>query len=257
MLNRTDRRQGLTLLELVVVLVILVALAGILVPLLPSMVSRAHTATHATNIVEIDKAVEAFNMLNHGYSDNLDSLLTGANVYANLPSNGSGTCGGELTAGTITADDLAALNSSGLTTIWTLDPTSDGTQDLLNAPYGTSTSGTALAAGNGAVLNQTAAQRLYNEPATGSSAKYVVFGFGSKASIVGHGIPESPVHFADDPGTAGNPTLTYARFGLVFRVENTAGKTLETAQFVGAVAFHPDHVSGGDAGIAEYNALNH
>ena len=149
------------------------------------------------------------------------------------------------------------MNSAGLTTVWTPNQTSGGTQDLLNSPYGTTATGTTLAAAtNVAVLSAAAAQRLYNEPTT-SSAVYVVFGLGSKAAIVGHGIPEAPVHFADDPGDVGNPTLTYARFGLVFRVTNTAGKDLEVAQFVGAVAFHPNHVSSGDAAISEYNALNH
>jgi len=77
MRNQVKNRKGLTMIELVVVLTILVALAGIVVPLLPSMVSHAHTAAHATNVVEIDKIVEAYNMLNHGYPDNLDSLVAG------------------------------------------------------------------------------------------------------------------------------------------------------------------------------------
>jgi len=164
-------------------------------------------------------------------------------------------------AGTITATELTALNNAGIFNVWTLDPTTGGTQQLLTAPYGTTTTGTALTASAVAVLSPTAATTIYNEPTattgTGTvAAKYVVFGLGAKASIVGNGVPESPVHFADDPGDLGNPQLTYARYGLVFRVTNTVGRTLTTAQFVGAVAFHPDHVSSGDAGLAEAAGLN-
>ena len=216
--------------------------------------------------MEIDKVVEAYNMLNHGYPDNLDSLAGSANgVYVNLPATTGGTasagpCGGDLIGGTLTTAEVTALNNAGIANVWSPDTTHDGTQQLLTSPYGGVTTGTALAAGPAAVLAGTTAnpamQTLYNEPATGSNAKYVVFGFGSKASIVGNGVPESPVHFADDPGDLGNPQLTYARYGLVFRVTNTAGRTLDSAQFVGAVAFHPDHVSSGDAGLAEAAHLN-
>jgi len=262
-------RRGLTLMELVIVMVVLIGLAGMVVPMLPSMVTRAHTSSHATNVGEIIKLVETFSALNNSYPDNLDNLVaTGGGSGAlnpNLP--GAGTagvltqptagwttpCGGEVIAGVLTAPQIAALNAVGLTTVWPVDATTGGTQDLVNAPYGAAAAGAAIGADT-AVLSGTAAQRLYNEP-TSSSATYAVFGFGSKASIVGHGVPEAPVHFSDEPGDLSNASLTYARYGLVFRVTDTAGRTLNRAQFVGALAFHADEVSGAAAAVAEYSAI--
>jgi hypothetical protein len=171
---------------------------------------------------------------------------------------------GSLTVGS--SDVAATLKAAGIYNVLTPDPTADGTQALLDSPYGSGvTNPEAAASGVSApvsgstkvaVLSQTAAGRLYND-STSPQGAYVVFGVGSGTAIVGHGIAEAPVHYADDAGDLGNPQLTYARFGVVFRVTNPAGTALDTAQFVGAVAFHPDHVSNGDAGIAESSSLNH
>ena len=120
MSRKSKNRQGLTLLELVVVLVILVALAGILVPLLPGMLGRAHTAEHGTNVTEINKAVEAFNLINRSYPDGLDQLT----AYAVIPganAGGTNACNGELVDVTLTATDVAALNAAGVINVWTLD----------------------------------------------------------------------------------------------------------------------------------------
>ena len=68
------------------------------------------------------------------------------------------------------------------------------------------------------------------------------------------GIPESPLHFSDEKGRAGDPTKTYARFGLVFRVADTAGVSLETAQFVGTVALHEAGITNANDAAAEYHA---
>jgi prepilin-type N-terminal cleavage/methylation domain-containing protein len=243
-------RKGLTLLELVVVLVILVALAGILVPLLPGMLGRAHTAEHATNVSEINKAVEAFNMINRGYPDNLDQLT----AYAVMPGANAGAtnaCGGELVDVTLTADTLAALNAAGLNHVYTLDTTDP---NLVQAPY-TGAAAALTATSKVAGLSETAAGRLYNDATAGT---YVVFGFGPGCEMIGKpgGIPESPLHFGDGRGASGDPTRTYARFGLVFRVTDTAGAALRTAQFVGAVALHEAAVTNANDAAAEYHLQN-
>lgn len=245
------KRSGLTLLELIVVLVILVAVAGIAVPLLPGMIGRAHTAEHSTNISEINKIVETFNLLNRAYPDNLDQLT----AWAVLPGDGTatGTCGGNLASVTLTASDVAALSNAGITKVYTLSTAAD--RDLVSAPY-TSTTPTALAAGAVAGLSDAAKLRLYNDASTGATgSKYAVFGLGNGCELIGKtgGMPEAPLHFSDEKGTGGDPTRTYARFGLVFRVADTTGVSLETAQFVGTVALHEDDVTNSNDAAAEYH----
>ena len=132
MSRKSKNRQGLTLLELVVVLVILVALAGILVPLLPGMLGRAHTAEHGTNVTEINKAVEAFNLINRSYPDGLDQLT----AYAVIPganAGGTNACSGELVNVTLTATDVAALNAAGVINVYPLDTAA--TRELVTSPY--------------------------------------------------------------------------------------------------------------------------
>jgi type II secretory pathway pseudopilin PulG len=238
-------------LELVVVLVILVALAGILVPLLPGMLGRAHTAEHGTNITEINKAVEAFNLINRSYPDGLDRLDT---AYTVMP-DGSATdaCNSQLVDVALVADDVTALNNAGVTRVWALAPAST---DLVTAPYAAAAPALLVAPDNVAGLSVAAATRLYND--VSATSKYVVFGFGPGCEMIGKpgGIPESPLHFSDEKAAAGDPTKTYARFGLVFRVADTAGVSLETAQFVGTVALHEAGISNANDAAAEYHAQN-
>ena len=256
-MKKSQIRKGLTLLELIVVLVVLVALGGLLVPLLPGMIGRAHTAEHATNVAEIAKAIQSYQVIHRGYPDNLDSLAGGiALLPGYTASSGSGSsataasaCSGQLTVGTVAS--VAGLADAGITTVWTPAGT-----NLVTAPYGSVTTGTALADGASvAMLSSAAMQRLYNETST-SSAQYVVFGLGSKCDIIGksEGIAEAPIHFSDDPGDAGNPNLTYARFGLVFRVSNSSGTALERAQFAGVVALHEAGVTNASDAAAEFHA---
>jgi prepilin-type N-terminal cleavage/methylation domain-containing protein len=245
-------RRGLTLLELVVVLVILVALAGVLVPLLPSMIGRAHTAEHGTNVTEVNKAVQQYEIINKQYPDNLDQLT----AWALLPHQSTETttaCDGQLEAGTLPAGGKDSLNEAGVTTVWTLTGT-----DLVANPYGSTPASTALAdAGPVAVLDSTSMQRLYNEPTT-STAQYVVFGLGPKSDLVGRpgGVAEAPLHFSDEKSAGGDPNKTYARYGLVFRLTDSAGTVLSKAQFAGAVAFHADGVTNANDAAAEYHAQN-
>jgi prepilin-type N-terminal cleavage/methylation domain-containing protein len=263
-MKKSQIRKGLTLLELVVVLMILVALAGILVPLLPSMLSRAHTATHATNVVELTKAAEAFNLFNHGYPDYLDQLTNTAGTaifgtygstpsFPGLSSDAKTACGGHLVAAKLEAGEADPLKAAGLTHI---QPLTAASTNLLDPAATYMSAAAEVADGLGvAQLDATSMQNLFNESTT-SSAKYYVFGLGAKSNIVGHGIPEAPTHFGDESKAGGNSSLTYSRFGLVFRVANSSGTTLETAQFAGVVAFHEGEVSNATSGISEYNSLS-
>ena len=174
-------------------------------------------------------------------------VIPGANA------GGTNACSGELVDVTLTATDVAALNAAGLANVWTLDTAA--TRELVTAPY-TAAAPAALAAGDVAGLSTAAATRLYND--ADAHSKYVVFGFGPGCEMIGKpgGIPESPLHFSDGKGVAGDPTKTYARFGLVFRVADTAGVSLETAQFVGTVALHDERITNANDAAAEYHAQN-
>ena len=263
MANIVKNREGLTLLELVVVLVILVALAGILIPLLPGMISRAHTAEHGTNCVETTKAVEMFNIINRGYPDQLDSLMgsSGSSLSTKLPPIGGTPCGGDLTTNTLTTITAAALNNANITTAWNLNDSSS-TTDLLDPT--TCYSGTATVASGStvAMLSPAAISRLYNDPPANAPTgyvpgTYVVFGLGTKATMIGKpgGMFDAPLHFSDDPAAAGDPTKTYGRYALVFVIPGNA-TTNTVAQFVGALALHPDALMGADAAVEEFHQQN-
>lgn len=258
-MSRCKKHHGLTLLELVVVLVILMAIAGILVPLLPGMLGRAHTAEHGTNVGEVNKAVEGFNIINRGYPDNLDLLAPSA-ILPGAVTTGSGStatttsaCGGDLDTATLTPGEVTALNNTGISQVWT--PT--GT-DLVAQPYGDATTATTLTdASTIGVLSAAAKLRLYNEPTT-STSEYAIFGLGPKCDMIGKpgGIPEAPLHFSDEKGAGGDPNRTYSRYGLVFRISDSAGVALERAQFVGTLALHEGGLSGANEAAAEYHKQN-
>src|SRR5262249_46499298 len=132
MLQANLRRNGLTLMELIVVLVILIALAGVLIPLLPSMVKRAHTASGATNTSEITKYVQTYQQLYLAYPDEWDALTDGSTIISYLP----GTT--DLMADSPTSEDLAALQAAGVNNVHYLSaaPAADPWTPTFN-PYAT------------------------------------------------------------------------------------------------------------------------
>lgn len=252
-------RRGLTLLELVVVMVILVALAGILVPMLPGMLGKAHTSSHVTNVNELNKVWELYNAepKNHGYPNNLDSLInTEGELYKKLgaPSTGSPYFKATLSAlATAVGDGVNAenlrerLEEAGITHLYVMD---DNAKNATFEPYVTSgdpptvspaeiTASTTLCGVLPAEVNS-----KLNGPADGV---YVIFGIGSRCTAVGRGgMTTAPVHFSEHGGDAGNPTNVYSRFGVIFNVK------ADPAMFVGVVALHGDGISGAEAGIREY-----
>ncbi|OAI46895.1 hypothetical protein AYO44_10590 [Planctomycetaceae bacterium SCGC AG-212-F19] len=253
MLLETRRRNGLTLMELIVVLVILVALAGVLIPLLPSMVKRAHTASGATNTSEITKYVQTYQQLYLSYPDEWDALTDGTTMISYLP----GTV--DLIADSPTATEVAALQAAGVGNVHYLSaaPGVDPWTPTFN-PYATQpTPGGPKPA---PIAITTSTKLVFLDPATNAAAlkmgqsgtgRYVVMGLGKRCTLVGKVATDAPVHFGDGPQL--NAANFYMRFAAVFKVSDTnPGVVINQAVFVGAVGIHDDGIAGTDSHLEEY-----
>jgi len=253
--------RGLTLLELVVVMVILIALAGLLVPLLPQMLGKAHSATHSTNIGELNKVWEMYHVTNRGYPTDLDSLVVdgGTTVYSKLPQpttspysattvSDLATAIGTATSATVSAADvMERLSEAGITSVLAMNASAtSATFDPYVYATG-STTPTVTSIASTTPLCQINATEVNTKLNGNASGVYVVFGVGGRCSAVGRGgMTSAPVHFSDESGENANPANQYHRYGVVFNV------AVDPAEFVGAVAFHEDGISGAAEGIAEY-----
>lgn len=242
------QRSGLTLIELIVVLVILVGLAGIVVPLLPSMLGRTHTAAGATNMQEITKWIQTYEQLNLAFPDGWDSLTDGTKLVSYLPSEDGGVTpvGGFITASGLTANEAASLNALGINNIHDMTtatpdaPTFNPYKALVTAP-------TAVA--KDTVVARLDAAHANSKMGLSVTGNYVVFGFGSRASIIGKTVGEAPVVSADEDLI--NPALYYGRFLIVVSIPPGGLR----ANFVGAVSMHPGEIDGVGQHLAEYYGI--
>jgi len=251
-----NKRQALTLMELIVVLVILVALAGIVVPLLPNMIGRTHTASAATSITEANRIIQTYEQLYQSYPNDLDNLAGTGGPVDYLPAVPA-----QFTVAALKDYEAAALVNSGITRVWGMYDTkvnllAAGGTPTFN-PY-SSTTAQAVATGlNVAYLTETAVESLSgivrDDPALTGDV-YVVFGFGKRTTAIGKVVSDAPLHFGEN--AASNANSVYCRFGIVFRVargNGTATPTkLDRAVFVGVVDFGGDGISGSDAHLGEY-----
>jgi prepilin-type N-terminal cleavage/methylation domain-containing protein len=252
-LSTEIRRQGLTLMELVVVLVILVAIAGILLPLLPRLLTKTHDAVTTTNISEVSKSMVGYLATNLSYPDMFDSLVdSSGNMYAGLLFNsnnpvsqntftpvgsvattGNGTQG--LYTATPTTGQIASLQLGGINNLMLMS-TSTSSPPAFNAtfpnpggtgPYvGMPNSGGSQAVGQFTNLlfadNNYIAQKLNIQPktdSTGAVCNYVVLGLGPYCTIIGasnFGMFDAPVAFGEH--SFEQPDKSYSRYLCVFRV---------------------------------------
>lgn len=255
-------RRGLTLLELVVVLVILVGLAGILVPLLPSMLGRTETSTGATNQTEILKWVQMYEQLNFAYPRDWDTLVDAkSNAIITWVKGASDIV---LDTGLSQAES-DALTGAGIDRLQQMAETPPGGTDY-NRTFNPYTDDDLVKNGL-TVANKTQLVKLtlsgeqkLNLALNGTldGGKFVVFGFGRRASIVGKTVTNAPVVFRDDGQKT--PDLRYNRYGVVFQVSlSTDGVTftpLQRARFVGVCNFTGGGLTVSDDDIKEFNNLN-
>lgn len=257
-------RRGLTLMELVVVLSVLAAVAAILVPLLPNLLRRAHKATDATQTSELSKAVQTYQAAYMSYPDNFDLLTTGTGGFAAfLPEDDGNVFGGFVTSGTLTSDELGALNRVGIQFLQPLATTTTGSgfHPTMN-PYPpgstiltnqiTVKSATNV---NFAILNTTAitaANPSFLQAArlSDTTARFVVFGVGPRSSMVGTIIQEAPTSVPQNKSFT--PDTMYSRVGLVFKVSGVEVQRSERARLVAAVALEDDELETTEKDIIGY-----
>jgi len=231
-----SRRQGLTLIELVVVMVVLVALVGLLVPLLPGMVERAHASTSATNISELAKLIHTYRTAKGRFPDDYDALVTAAGVAdPQLPGIGANLM---LSAG-LAQDDLDSLNAIGIDSLVYDDGAGESaTIDHYDEPA------EAIAIGSKLLTVLPAyAQAVFGLAAP--PTKPVVFGIGNGSSLRPKWMPDAPLHFVPDS----NPATQYARFAAVYDIPPGG----EPAEFLGVVALHDNELETVTTTAAEFH----
>jgi type II secretory pathway pseudopilin PulG len=273
------RRQGLTLMELVVVLVILIALAGILLPLLPSLLTKAHDSVTTTNISEIDKAITGYLGTTLSYPNQFDSLVDASGsmyagllfnpLNANSAYNGSAASGLPFTVGPLTPQSgspsgasgpAASLTLGGINALMVMStstvspPAFDATYGAYVGVPGVSGSTAAVTANSNVVYASSAyvLQRLNVQPrndSNGVPARYVVFGLGPYCTIIGarsFGVFNAPVAFGEH--SFEQPNVSYARYLIVFRVYDDGAR----CEYIGAA--HDDATGFGtfDMHLQEY-----
>jgi prepilin-type N-terminal cleavage/methylation domain-containing protein len=260
---RFTLRRGLTLIELVVVIAILVVLGGLLVQNLPNMMKRTHLAKCSDTIWSLNNTWNQAYASNVRYPDVYDSLLSGGTVDTRLSSG----LKAQITAGTLTTTDVAALQTIGITRVVDLQataPTQSVTYDA--APYG-ATARVLADGANVAELNLTAHEAAGNilqlkrhmvRQSDGSmfddraNVRYVVFGIGPNCTAVGSGkkIQEAPVHFAGDDSI--NPTTVYQRYLAVFSLSRDASGNV-TANFEAMAGNDTTGPSSGEAHVRQFH----
>lgn len=258
--RRKVTRRGLTLMEMVVVLTILVGLAAILVPLFPNLLRRTHKATDATQTAETAKAVQLYQAAYVSYPDDYDLLTDGTAFPAYLPGGSANAFGGYVTAGTLTPDQVAALNRVGILKVQKLAPDNTGAnfQATMN-PYAGATpaadrvdisGGTSTA--NFAILNKANITNglLQTDIASDPTATYVVFGVGPRCSMVGKTIMNAPTSVPQDKGFT--PDNTYCRIGLIYKVGGSEVAKTERARLVAVVAMEDDELESTEKDIVGY-----
>jgi prepilin-type N-terminal cleavage/methylation domain-containing protein len=264
---RPSHRRGLTLIELVVVIAILVVLGGLLVQNLPNMMKRTHLAKCSDTISSLNNVWNQSFASNVRYPDVYDSLISGSTIDNRLTPG----LKSQVSAGTLTAADVAALKTIGITRVVDLQttaPTQSVTYDA--APYG-ATARVLADGGSVAELNLTAHESAGNilqlkrhlvRQSDGSmfddraNVRYVVFGIGPNCTAVGSGrkIQEAPVHFAGDDTI--NPTTVYQRYLAVFSLAKDGSGNV-TANFEAMAGNDTTGPSSGEAHIRQFHEAAH
>lgn len=231
--NISNKRQGLSLLELLVVLTILIALGGIVVSTLSGFLGRTEVATAATNVKEIDSAIRRSMLLNSGeIGDRFDALVTGGgSADGAIPPYIGG--GDNFVAVSLTQSEIDAMAQIGVTElVYSVDSPDDatyGSHDQLPAPLGQDSKVCVLNA-------EVAAEKLsvgWNfEPI--EEAKYIVMGLGKQCTLVGAGpksaFSETPTQFSQ--GQNQNSKSMYLRYLILVEL-NPVSENRVIARYVG------------------------
>ena len=214
------RRRGLTLIELLVVLFILSALAGVAVAVLPNFQKRTHGSTSAVSIRSVETAIVANQSTRGAIGNGFDALNDGT-VVPDYVGNGT-----TFTTGTLTVDQVGALNDIGISEVFPAafasfalleaDPaaenaTFDGHNYTAAVTFDDTTPMTLL---TGAAI--TAVTDTFNLAGGTTPVQVVALGLGAKCTLVGAGQPfrEAPVH---TPGE-GSAVTNYSRYCVLIGI---------------------------------------
>ena len=254
-------RRGLTLMELVVVMTVLAALAAILIPLLPNLLRRAHKVTDATQSAELAKAVQLHQALYITYPNEFDlmTVATGTTAPDYVPNDGGVPFGGGAYLGNLTAFEAGALNRMGVNlghhfvaTLATVDhPTLNPYAAAVTAPVTLSATTPVFVIDGTTSTNLGAIPvELQNIIARDATAKFVVFGVGSRCTMVGKTIQNAPTSVPQKGNFT--PSNTYSRTGVVFQVNGVGIQTTERARFLGSVALEDDELESTEKDLIGY-----
>jgi prepilin-type N-terminal cleavage/methylation domain-containing protein len=261
--HKKVKRQGLTLMEMVVVLSILAALAAIMIPLFPNILRRAHKATDATQTSEVAKAVQLYQALYFGYPNDLDMLLTSTGSDPDyLPGIGTsaGVFGGFTTTYALQQEDVDALGRVGITSLMPLIATNPA-HPTMN-PYPSAVPATdriTLATGttvrilnNTAIWGATGLNPSFLQAANSADpgATYMVVGVGPRNSMVSKVMQDAPQSVPQD--NSFTPSTRYSRVGLIFKIRGAEVTQTERARFIAAVALEDDELEQTDKDISGY-----
>lgn len=205
-IQKIDKRNGFTLVELIVVLMILVGLAAVLIPAVTDMVARTNASTATANIAEVANSVQRYETQFLEYPNNLDSLKSDLAVGTDLDTLAAGL-NLVSTDVTVTAALLVPLTVAGITDVG-LHTAGDDTFEL---PASEPLVADSILKG----LSVTAQQDMGLE-ITGVANKYVLLGIGNLCELNGKTNIDAPVYFPEN-GTL-NPDLVYGRFIAVFQI---------------------------------------
>ncbi|MSU36070.1 MAG: prepilin-type N-terminal cleavage/methylation domain-containing protein [Pedosphaera sp.] len=254
--NQVSARSGLTLIELVVVLAVLVALAGLIIGNFPGIIRKASRSSGATSVQDLSRAVQYSYTTTLKYPTGFDSLLeTATTLYNKLPptsTNAGIYAGAQLTPGTISAPEGAALVKIGLTN--SLRHTAAVSTDVTwtsTLPGQTAYSFDNAANLSVTTINSTVAYSVFKADTNNFSAKkWLIFGVGAGCSLVGPNatILEAPVHYGADASQ--NPKDYYQRYAVCFEVDSS-GSTI-IARYIGAAAIEGDGLTATDVNVKEY-----
>jgi Tfp pilus assembly protein PilE len=253
--------------ELVVVLVILAALAAIVIPMFPNILRRAHKATDATQTQEVSKLVQSYLAYYNGYPNDWDLLTDNASgAFPDfLPGakSAAGAFGGFVTVGSLTQNEVNALNAVGITSVQplatnfaSLIPDGDGVAQPTLLPYktngidanrvtiDTSTKFAVINLGQAQTANpsflETVVSASVNDTVSPATPKFIVLGVGPRNSMVGKVMQDAPTSVPQNPDLT--PAKQYARVGAIFMVSGAEVTRSGRARFIAAVAMEDDEL---------------
>ncbi|MEZ6089588.1 MAG: prepilin-type N-terminal cleavage/methylation domain-containing protein [Pirellulaceae bacterium] len=251
----TYRRRGLTLLELIVVMTVLAATAAIVLPLLPNLLRRAHKVTDATQTAEMSKAIQTHHAAYLSYPDQWDLMTEAGGALPDFIPADDGAPFGGAQIDTLSEDEVKALKRVGITLghhfVQTAPnhPTEDPYAASVLAPTTLTFDTTPVFVIDATTTGEYPVE-ISNDLQRDPTARFVVFGAGPRATMVGKIIQNAPTSVPQN--VEFTPSTLYSRIGVIFQVAGTGILTTKRARFIGAVALEDDEIKSTEKDLVGY-----